>query len=84
MLLPGTRRQTPTQAVRTVAKQQETQAHSGKRGGGVELVEWKEGWGRGVRCLKNTLNFRLRCGMCGDQKSLFVSRSQAGYVLEVE
>lgn len=34
MLLPGTRRQTPTQAVRTVAKQQETQAHSGKRGGG--------------------------------------------------
>ncbi len=33
MLLPGTQRQTPTQAVRTVAKQQETQAHSGKRRG---------------------------------------------------
>ncbi|CAB1421598.1 unnamed protein product [Pleuronectes platessa] len=34
LLPPGTRRQTPTQAVRTVAKQQETQARSGKPEGG--------------------------------------------------
>lgn len=41
MLLPGTQRQTPTQAARTVAKQQETQAICGK--------QWKggrEGGGR--------------------------------------
>lgn len=40
-----------------------------------ELVEWeggREGKGKGVPRFKNTLNFRLRCSVCGDQMSVFV------------
>lgn len=57
------------------------ESEGGGWGGGAGGMEG--GVGKGCAVL-NTLNFRLRCGMCGDQKSPFVSRSQAGYVLEVE
>lgn len=64
MLSPGTQRQTPTQAVHTVAKQQETQAHIGKRGGvgGLVVEELVEGEG-GVVCIKThlTLGYTAAC-----------------------
>lgn len=89
MLLPGTQRQTPTQAVHTVAKQQATQARNGKQtggGGGRGVGCGRAGGGEGEReglCIKNTLNFKLQRCVCGYQTSLFVSRSQAGHSLEV-